>query len=272
MRLPHLACGVLGLIICLPAWAADSGREPLTGMSFVTIPKGCFTMGSPDDAFAADDPGLNRRVRDTEAPRHEVCLDKFELGSHEVRRSDWVRIMGGPPPAESERNLPIAGVTRDDAEEFARRLGAKTGDKERFRLPTEAEWEYACLAGAEPDASRVPSYDDLNPLAWYSSPYEGHPSMRLTAVRPVGGRAPNAWGLYDMLGNAWEWVRDDYQADAYKHHALYNPVVKTAGKPFVIRGGSIQTNRRMVRCKTRSWLGAGDPPRHVGFRLVRIKD
>lgn len=272
MSLPRVVCCVLGLIIALPALAADGRREPLTGMTFVAITKGCFKMGSPDDAFAADDPAVNRRVRETETPRHEVCLDDFELGSHEVRRSDWHRVMGGSPPAEGEGNLPIAGITRTEAEEFARRLGTKTGGKVRYRLPTEAEWEFACLAGTEPDPSRVPSYDDLNPLAWYSSPYEGHPSMRLTAVRPVGTRAPNPWGLHDMLGNVWEWVHDDYQVDAYKRHALYNPFIKDAGNRFVIRGGSIQTNRRMVRCKTRSWLGAGAPPRHVGFRLVRIKD
>lgn len=272
------ACGALRALRAWPLLltAAAAGAvaapsqwvEPTTGMAFVDIPGGCFPMGLAPDTFTGEDGNLNRRVRASEAPVHEACVDRFWLGRFEVTRGEWAALMGGSDRASA--SLPVTGITRAQAQDFAKRLSANNrGDV--FRLPTEAEWEYACRSGASP-VTRVPSYDTLDDRAWYSSPYVeagGHPGDRVRSVQPVGGKAANAWGLHDMLGNVWEWVADDYRADAYARHALHNPRVADAAARGTLRGGGLRSDRRFVRCEARSWLPADEAMDVVGFRLVR---
>ena len=247
--------------------AAETWREPTTGMEFVQLPKACFSMGSPDTAFAADDPGLNQRVRGTEVPQHEVCLDSVWIARTEVTIASWAQVMK-PPGDASDLQLPASGMTRADAERFAQRLTEQTPGA-RFRLPTEAEWEYACRGGRMTDFSRVPDGDQLIPVAWFSSAYDMHPGRRLQQLQPVGTKQPNGYGLHDMLGNVWEWVADDYVADAYRQHALFSPRVSAANGLAAIRGGGLRTDRRFMRCETRGWLPADESMQTVGFRLVR---
>lgn len=264
---------VLGLWLTAPA-AADANAdpklwvEPRTGMPFVWVPKGCGLIGTAE-RFLADDNDTWRDVlpsRDydkaaDEKPRHEVCTGGFWMGRYEVRRSEWHAVMGGEAQAMPE--LPVSGMAWTDARKFAEMLSAGSGYQ--FRLPTEAEWEYACRAG-QGDAP-FPTFDSLVGQAWYTS-NEG----RLDSPRQGGLFPANAFGLYDMLGNVWEWVEDDYVADGYKRHALYDPLVRdaqAAGK--VIRGGSHRSMHDAVRCSKRSSYAPDASMPTIGFRLVRSK-
>jgi len=268
MRLTPLA--LAALLVASPLAAAETWREPATGMEFVSIPKGCFMMGVPDDAFRADDANVHQRARETEMPEHEVCVDQFWLGRFEVRLSDWQKVMG-KGRAGARPDAPAAGITWEEANAFVRRLSTLAGTSGRFRLPTEAEWEYACRAG-EKARTRIPYNDDLNDKAWYSSPYDADFSgVRIRELQPVGKKQANAFGLHDMLGNVWEWVQDSWRQDAYTQHTLYNPVVTGSPERYVIRGGSLHTDRRMTRCEVRGWLPAISDHATVGLRVVRTR-
>lgn len=253
--------------------AADLWREQHTGMEFVALPKGCFQMGLPAGAFGQDESNLYiKRIR-SEMPQHEVCVDRFWLGRVEVRRSDWKKVMGDLPQGAAQGaadDAPVAGVTWEEANTFAQRLTELSNGKQRFRLPTEAEWEYACRAGAKAVA-QTPHANELEPKAWFSTPMSvDRPGQRNQELQPGARKAANAFGLYDMLGNVWEWTQDAYQADAYTGHTLYNPVQGGQSELRVIRGGSIRTDRRFMRCEARAWLQAKEVHETVGLRLVQV--
>lgn len=264
---------LIALTLCLavapPVAAQETWREPASGMSFVRIPKGCFQMGVPAGAFSDEDPALQARIRGTEQPAHEVCLDEFWIGRTEVTEKEWRAIMGEGGPSTAGA-APAGAVTWQEAQDFARRFARKASGGDSYRLPTEAEWEYACRAG-EPPAARMPGRDDLKNRAWFSSHYDfPFSGTRHTAMQPVGTRAANRLGVHDMLGNAWEWTQDNYAADAYARHQLFNPVIVTQSDLHVIRGGSIRSDSRMLRCEARAWLKGGTRQDTTGFRLVRV--
>lgn len=243
---------------------ATEWQEPVTGMAFRALPMGCYKMGAvtpqaPQPEIFWERVGYKKSASEDEHPVHEVCLDAFWMGKHEVRAGEWQRVMGGDPPANGE--LPITNVTWEQAEEFARRLSDASAGKVRFRLPTEAEWEYACRAGAA---------KDIDPLTDGADPYAWHQFTR-TEPQPVGGLQANAFGLYDMLGNVWEWVADSYAADAYARHTLFNPRVKTPSARKVLRGGSFRTERVQVRCAMRGHHAPQSGGDAIGLRLVREK-
>lgn len=251
-------------------WAAHAGepwREPVTGMEFSSIPKGCYSMGLPADVFREEDQLFRQRLK-AEMPQHEVCVDAFWMGQYEVRESEWAKLMGKPHsgrPAEA----PVAGVAWAEASEFARRLTEASNGAQHYRLPTEAEWEYACRAGS-PALTSIFSRNNLASVAWYATAEGlGFSGNRLKDVQPVGLKQPNQYGLYDMLGNVWEWVQDAYSAKAYTSHALYNPVHKESSVGHVIRGGALRTDKRIVRCEARSWFDGEPVHDTLGFRLVR---
>jgi formylglycine-generating enzyme required for sulfatase activity len=245
--------------------------EPITGMRFVALPKGCFQMGTreaikPIDIAPWEHAGFKGRLEADEKPRHEVCVDALLLGQHEVRASDWESVMGEAPPQGSGA-APAAGMTWHAAQAFAARLtqlSEQSGARYRFRLPTEAEWEYACRAGVKEES--VPSRrDDRKDVAWYNL-------QRAPEPREVGKRKPNSWGLHDMLGNVWEWVEDAYRADAYARHALYNPATRDAtGGERVIRGASHRSDHLHVRCAKRASYAENDSLGQIGLRLVRTR-
>lgn len=258
-----------GLALSLVAGAADkapvSWREPLTGMEFVQIPKGCFQMGNQKAVVFRDmPPALPFSEQDMsfndELPQHEACVDAFWMGRYEVRTEEWQRVMGG---TASRPGTPVAKVSWEQATTFAQRLTERAGGKYKFRLPTEAEWEYACRAGATTEI--VPELGDVAERAWYGVEPDGLRKQ----TQPVGKLAPNAFGLYDMLGNVWEWVQDSYQANAYASHALYNPLVQASGADKVIRGASYRSQPLHVRCARRSHYDAADSLGTIGLRLVR---
>lgn len=246
-------------------------QEPATGMIFKDIPKGCFQMGAetpqiPHPEMFWERAGYTKTASEDERPVHEVCVNGFWMGKYEVRRSEWRQVMGEASNDDAkDGELPMSGITWEQAEEFAQRLSRLSEGKNRFRLPTEAEWEYACRAGAP---------KDIDPLAGNLAGFARH-EFSHGSPQPAGQLRPNDWGLHDVLGNVWEWVADDYAADAYARHDLYNPRMKAASAQKnlnvqkVLRGGGFRTETVQVRCAMR---GHHDPrigTDAIGLRLVR---
>lgn len=267
--------GALGvaLFMLMAAMAAaeeETWVEPRTGMEFVRIAKACFKMGLPSGALP-DETGIVRQRLEAEMPQHEVCLDEYWIGRHEVTEAAWWTVMEGGDAEARQSRLPMTGIDWSQAREFARRLSSLSVPA-RFRLPTEAEWEHACRAGGPPVTKRVLYGPELSPFAWHSAAYlDTAHGARIQVVQPVGVKAPNAFGLHDVLGNAWEWVEDSYDRRGYARHGLYNPVVEQEGTPRVIRGGGIRSSRLIVRCESRGWMPADQTETTLGFRLVMLK-
>lgn len=236
------------------------------GSGFVRIPAGEFQMGSQTGA-------------DDERPVHRVRISRaFELGKFEVTQTQWEAVMQRPPdahapahqePAASSTSntpvnpshfkgptLPVENVSWEDVQQFLQRLNAL--DKEhQYRLPTEAEWEYACRAGNSSEQT-----DGLDARAWYKVNANGR-------TQPVGQKQPNAWGLYDMQGNVWEWVQDWYAPDYYSRSQAADPPGAGPAAYKVYRGGSWYSSAGDCRASLR---GLDSPTNHyysLGFRLVR---
>ena len=236
--------------------------EPHSGIAFVLLPEGCYQMGTgtEDDNLV----GNRSSVAVDEYPLHEVCLDAFWMGQFEVQHHQWQRVMG-TGGNEKTAKVPVANISWQQVQQFVDKLNQLADGKQQYRLPTEAEWEYACRAGQSTDAT--PEGGSHISVAWYStSPY------RIMQPSEVGQLEPNAWGLYDMLGNLWEWTQDSYQADGYRQHQLFNPIVASAqSSERVIRGASFRSEDLQVRCANRSNYNPFDSLQQIGFRLVRSR-
>jgi formylglycine-generating enzyme required for sulfatase activity len=188
--------------------------ESLTGETgFVNIPAGEFLMGSSNGD------------RD-ERPAHRVRISRgFEMGKYEVTQAQWEAVMGSNSSHFKGPNLPVENVSWDEVQDFIQRLNGLS-QRYTFRLPTEAEWEYACRAGTTGDYA-----GSLDAMAWY-----GANSGNRT--HPVGQKQPNAWGLYDMHGNVWEWCQDWYGSNYYEQSPGTDPQGPSSGSGRVVRGGS----------------------------------
>ncbi|MDA1016552.1 MAG: formylglycine-generating enzyme family protein, partial [Planctomycetota bacterium] len=192
------------------------------GMSFVLIPRGEFKMGT-DSGFGFDD----------EKPQHRVEITKpFYLGKYEVSVKEFERVMSWTPDRSADPDAPVSELSFEQAETFCRRLGSVDGHS--YRLPTEAEWEYACRAGATTKWSFGDDVAETSTYAWYSfnSKSQAHPR---------GTKAPNAFGLYDMHGNVSEWCADWYKGDYYEQSSRIDPrgpFLPQTGRPKIVRGGS----------------------------------
>jgi formylglycine-generating enzyme required for sulfatase activity len=225
----------------------DSMTEALTGMEFVRIPAGKFLMG---DTFGE---GL-----ENELPVHEVRLDAFYLGRFPVTQSQWVRLIPENPSHFRDDRLPVEQVTWLDIQNFVRRLSAADSRKV-FRLPTEAEWEYAARSGGR--RQRYAGGDDADAVAWYAE----NSGER---TRPVGTKTPNDLGLFDMSGNVWEWCQDRFSESAYRRHKPDNPVLEAKGEDRVIRGGGWNMDAWSIRCARRMGFPQDTSGPALGFRLV----
>ena len=221
-------------------------------MKFTLIPAGKFVMGAPETD--------KDRGRD-EGPQHRVTMSRpFYIGVTEVTQAQYHAVTGKNPSKFKERRNPVERVTWDEATAFCEALSKKTGLT--VRLPTEAEWEYACRAGSKTRYSFGNKDADLGPHAWYLGNSNRKP-------HPVGQKKPNAWGLYDMHGNVWEWC-DDWYAGPYTNAKAVDPKGPPTGKERILRGASFADDLGGPRSARR---GKAKPDRrepNYGFRVVLL--
>ncbi len=217
----------------------------------VTLPAGNFNMGS------------NNGDSD-EKPAHKVSVAAFAMSKYEVTQGQWKAIMGSNPSELKNcgDNCPVENVSWNDVQEFIRKLNAKTG--KQYRLPSEAEWEYACRAGAQQEYC---GSDNIDAVAWYGAYADPKGNSARTTNR-VGQRQANAWGLYDMSGNVWEWVEDSYH-DSYNGAPSDGSVWQGDGAKRVLRGGSWDFDPQDARAANRRWNDPAYRFNVIGFRLAR---
>jgi formylglycine-generating enzyme required for sulfatase activity len=256
----------------------ESWHEPVTGMAFVWVPGGCFQMGSPS-AEAGRDPD--------EGLVHKVCVDGFWMGKTEVTNAQYRQFKIDHVSQEhrgfslNRDDQPVVYMSWHDAKAFAKWLNEQNHKRYHFRLPTEAEWEYACRAetttaqywGDDPNkACEYANVGDLTAEREWSYWEVNNCEDGYEVTAPVGSFTPNAFGLYDMLGNVFEWNEDIYGKDAYRNHQRNNPVFTGDGSYRVIRGGCWYSWPAGVRCAGRSDHppDGRDRDYFLGFRLVRI--
>jgi len=257
------------LAITRPLAAAEYFTNDL-GMRFVRIPAGAFIMGSADlDEILFELPdGESMRIQD-EAPAHKVVFTTpFYLGQTEVTQAQWHTIMDTRPGPEAHwrradwQQLPVVSVSWHDIQHYLVTLNKRdTGT--RYRLPTEAEWEYAARAGS-PGLRPFPA-GELVKHAWYIENSDD-------TVQPVATRSPNPWGLHDMLGNVWEWTHDWYSPEYYMHSPAGMPRGPVTGDKKIRRGGSYHCQIHLVRPGYRSADTPDTRYSVIGFRLVAIPD
>lgn len=272
--LPILVGFWLGLIVVPAGSAAERWVDPVSGLVFLKVPKGCFQMGSAPNRLQVG----NRVLRDIgfggglgvdEHPRHQVCLSAYWLSETEVTRDAWLRVMGKEAGrvGDADGARPVGGLSWEEATGFARRLTDLSNKGEVFRLPTEAEWEMACLAGRE-DSGESWKQEAVH-LRWMRQA-TGRSFSAVSSSLQVASREANPWGFRDMLGNVWEWTLDVYDPDSYSRHALFDPRTDSGAQPDrVIRGGSYRSEAMRLRCAARgSYPVSGGLPQ-IGIRLVR---
>ncbi|MDR1863990.1 MAG: SUMF1/EgtB/PvdO family nonheme iron enzyme [Bacteroidales bacterium] len=231
----------------------------VTGVSFemVAVAGGTFTMGAADDDPDAYTP---------EKPAHEVTLSDFYIGRFEVTQALWLAVTGSwPGTAPSSGyglgdNYPAYNVSWNNIQTFITTLNQQTG--KNYRLPTEAEWEYAARGGAQSGGYRYSGSNTVGGVAWYSSNSIGK-------LHEVGTKASNKLGIFDMSGNVWEWCSDWYSSSYYTSVAQTNPTGPVNGSNRVRRGGSWGSLARYCRVSFRSDDSPGNSDSYLGFRLAR---
>lgn len=219
-------------------------------MEFVRLEAGEFRMGSANGET-------------DERPVHTVRISRpFYLGKYEVTQAQWQAVMGkNPSYFTGDDTRPVEQVSWEDVQQFIGKLNAKEGVA-LYRLPTEAEWEYAARAGTTTAYSFGEDPKQLPDYAWYDRNLVG-------TTHPVGQRQPNPWGLYDLYGNVWEWVQDWY--GDYAAATVTDPPGPSSGSARVVRGGSGSwgSDARDCRSATRGGLAPGYRGSYLGFRLLR---
>ena len=231
------------------------------GMEFVLVSAGEFLMGSPAGEANRDDDETQHRVRITKP---------FYMGVTEVTQEQWKAVMGSSPwsgevyPGRSN-DAPVTYVSWNDAQEFCKKVGARHAVPAGMtvRLPTEAEWEYACRAGSRTAYCFGDNAAQLGDYAWYDD-NAGDAGEKYP--HSVGKKKPNAWGLYDMHGNVWEWCQDWY--GSYPTAAADDPSGPANGELRVLRGGSWYYDPLNCRSASRSRFGRSLAFPDIGFRVA----
>lgn len=233
--------------------AFDKTFKNSIGMEFVIVPSGSFMMGEDKNFEDASN---------YETPRHSVMISKeFYMGKYEVTQEHWVTVMGNNPSRFKGKTNPVEWVSWDNVQEFIKKLNAKEGG-DKYRLPTEAEWEYAARAGSTGKYCFGDEEWELGEYAWYGENWGSGKTY------PVGQKKPNAWGLYDMHGNVWEWCQDWYGDEYYSSSPGTDPKGPASGSARVYRGGG--WNAVAVHCRSacRGGYSPGNRFCDLGFRLV----
>jgi formylglycine-generating enzyme required for sulfatase activity len=220
------------------------------GIEFVLIPAGSFTMGTPDN-----EPERNS----DESPVHKVTIShSFYIGKYELTQAQFVAMMGYNPSKFKGKNRPVDSVTWPEAVKFCKKLSEMTGQK--YRLPTEAEWEYACRANTSTTFYWGNDIDDA--YAWYKENSEG-------TTHPVGMKKPNPWRLYDICGNIEEWCCDWYSRTYESNEHVKDPQGPDSGELRVRRGGCWYHTAPCLRSGNRFYYQPDERHAQIGFRVVR---
>jgi formylglycine-generating enzyme required for sulfatase activity len=261
-----------------PARIESARAEPIKAVpsGFVRINGGTFLMGSHSSEAERSD---------REGPQHKVTVSAFYMGKYEVTQAKYESVMGTNPSRFTGSNLPVESVTWNDAVKYCNRLSQREGltsayqisgtivtcnwNANGYRLPTEAEWEYACRAGTTTPFNTGNNITTNQANYDGNYPYKGNPAGTYREeTTAVGSFAPNAWGLYDMHGNVWEWCWDWY--GSYSSGAQTNPRGPVSGSNRVRRGGGWYGDGRSLRSAGRSYdYGPSNGLSNLGFRLVR---
>ena len=238
-----------------PAVAKPASPPPridtTTGMELVLVKGGCYRMG---DTFGDGKPD--------EKPVHDVCVSDFYLGKYEVTQGQWEKVMGTNPSSNKEcgADCPVNAVSWEDAQEYIKKLNAKSGKK--YRLPTEAEWEYAARSGGK--VMKWAGTGDealLGEFAWYEKNGDG-------MTRKVGSGKANGLGLFDMSGNVSEWCQDWYGETSYASSPKDNPTGASEGDKRVLRGGSMIYDAVVLRTSNRLADSPTERDSNYGLRLL----
>jgi formylglycine-generating enzyme required for sulfatase activity len=224
--------------------------EPVSlKIDMVPVQGGTFTMGCTSEQGSDCD--------SDEKPAHQVSLNSYYIGKYEVTQAQWIAVMGSNPSYFVNGALPVEQVSWDDVQAFILRLNEKTGLN--YRLPTEAEWEYAARGGAQSKGYKYSGSNNAEDVAWYWDNCGEKMNF-------VGQKAPNELGIYDMSGNVWEWCSDWY--NDYSSSSQTNPTGTTSGSRRVNRGGCWYNDAQHVRVSNRI---INSPDRRydlIGFRLA----
>jgi formylglycine-generating enzyme required for sulfatase activity len=310
---PSLKASALSALALLALTACTSPSQPARGLptglnellsvdSYAQLRPGAFMMGSPEDEqYRAL---LKRRgfvddIAARERPPHQVCITKpIQIGIYEVTQEQWEAVMQVNPSAFKGPRLPVTNVSWYDVQEFIKSL-QPLDEKHIYRLPTEAEWEYACRAGSSGDFSGQD--DESNPRAnearsrtnqsqqnnavaaqaedaAHKASLTAYLQVRawfavnsLDRPRGVGQLQPNAWGLYDIHGNVSEWCQDWFAPRYYRDSPAEDPPGPPVGTLKVNRGGHWQASAMLCRAATRSYDAPTERNQLIGFRLVRVQ-
>jgi formylglycine-generating enzyme required for sulfatase activity len=223
--------------------------EP-AGLEMVFVKGGTFTMGCTSDQ--------GTDCSDDEKPAHQVTLSDFSIGKYEVTQAVWKEITGNNPSSFGESDdCPVENVSWNNVQDFIRELNIKTGKK--YRLPTEAEWEYAARGGNQSKGYKYSGSNFAEQVAWFADNSGG-------SIHPVGTKQPNELGIYDMSGNVWEWCYDWY--GNYSASAQRDPVGASSGSDRVFRGGDWYNSAAGCRVAFRIYYSPSYRGSTLGFRLV----
>jgi formylglycine-generating enzyme required for sulfatase activity len=230
-----------------PRKQVESFPDNLNGvpLEMIFVPGGSFKMGSAEGVGYDD-----------ERPQHDVNVPGFYIGKFQITQAQWEAVMGkNPSYFKGDPALPVENISWNDAKEFCEKLAKMTG--KAYRLPSEAEWEYACRAGTTGDHA-----GELDVMAWYSK-------NSGSKTHPVGQKHPNAFGLYDMHGNVWEWCEDVWHSD-YKGAPTDGSAWLSGGDSSyrVVRGGSWNNDEDNCRSARRLRIEPGDRINNLGVRVV----
>jgi formylglycine-generating enzyme required for sulfatase activity len=216
-------------------------------IEMVRVEGGTFQMGSDE-------------VGSDEKPVHTVTVGNFSIGKYEVTQAQWRAVMGNNPSYNKNcDNCPVEQVSWDDVQQFLSKLNSLSS--KRYRLPTEAEWEFAARGGNGSNGFKYSGSNDVNAVAWYDS-NSGN------KTHPVGGKSANELGIYDMSGNVWEWCSDWYDSKYYSSSPSSNPTGAVTGTSRVLRGGSWYGNAVYCRVADRNGNTPSCRDNLFGFRLV----
>lgn len=244
--------------------------SPTTGMKLVQVRNGSFVMGE----FKAVIDGFGKRAHlfMPEGPRHPITISKsFYMGQYEVSQSQWIKVMGTKPWADDGLVLkgayhPASYVTWNEAQEFCERLSIL--DQRRYRLPTEAEWEFACRAGSE---TKWHSGEDVKSVYYYDWVQENAWKIGIRCGQRIGTKLPNAFGFYDLHGNLDEWCQDSHEPDFYSRSPEVDPINLAESANKSRRSGSFEGNAWNSRSASRRFGPPDEKNSRVGLRIVMEK-